>query len=182
MWNPGGCLCHVSLCKYKYLNIGLLQNSDEFIHSHVLNRNVFLMLKVFWLFMLQHKLFVLLPNANFIESFSQGVVIRDKVKWLRADFTAFSMSQHILILPTILMCALITYNRCCVLCCCNYVPMEQNVLRAEQKQLSVGLSHCTGNWTVCWIFMKFAVAVHKQRLSSKRPFCETVSVTVTLLP
>jgi len=52
--------------------------------------------------MLQRKLLVLLPHVNFTDSFSQGVVIRDKVKWLRADFTAFYMSQQILILPTII--------------------------------------------------------------------------------
>jgi hypothetical protein len=57
--------------------------------------------------MQQHKLVVLLPHAKFTDSFCQGVVIRVKVKWLRADLTAFTMSQKILILPTVIMCILI---------------------------------------------------------------------------
>jgi len=47
---------------------------------------------------LQHKLIFLLPHGTSTDSFSVGVVTRDRVNWLPADLTAFTVYQHILIL------------------------------------------------------------------------------------
>jgi len=46
---------------------------------------------------LQHKPFFLLPRITCTDSFSVGVVTRDKVKWLLGNLTPFSVSQPILL-------------------------------------------------------------------------------------
>jgi hypothetical protein len=43
---------------------------------------------------LQQKLVFLLPHGTSTDSFSVGVVTRDKVNWLPADLTAFNVCQH----------------------------------------------------------------------------------------
>jgi len=60
--NPGRCLCCISAIT-NFSLLAFLHKALSFIYSYVLNRNVFLMLKVFWLFTQQHKLLVLLPHA-----------------------------------------------------------------------------------------------------------------------
>jgi len=55
------------------------------------------MLTVVYLSIPQHKLVILLLHVTFTDTFSVGVVRRDKVKWHRADLTAFTVSQQHLI-------------------------------------------------------------------------------------
>jgi len=145
-------------------------NALSFIHSYFLNRNVFLMLKVFWLFMLQHKLAVLLPHASFINNFCQGVVIRDKVKWLRSDFTACTVSQQTVILPTVIKCALITPTGCCKLRHCNYVPFNRRKCYVQNTPSCQSVCHITSKtkpsveflWSSVWQFVTkgFQASVH----------------------
>ena len=128
------------------------------------------MMKVFWLFMLHHKLAVLLPHASFINNFCQGVVIRDKVKWLRSDFTACTVSQQTVILPTVIKCALITPTGCCKLRHCNYVPFNRRKCYVQNTPSCQSVCHITSKtkpsveflWSSLWQFLR--------KLSSKRPF------------
>jgi hypothetical protein len=51
------------------------------------------MLTVVYLSILQHKFVFFLSRGTITESFSLGVVKRDKIKWLQADLTAFTVSH-----------------------------------------------------------------------------------------
>jgi len=64
------------------------------MHSYAINWN-FCTLTVVYFSILQHKLLFLLPNGTCTDKFSVGVLTRDKVKWLRENLTAFSVSQPI---------------------------------------------------------------------------------------
>jgi hypothetical protein len=65
------------------------------------------MLTVFFLFILQHKLFLLLPHGTLKDSFSLGVVTRGKVMLLAADLIAFTVRHNSLILSATIYCTLI---------------------------------------------------------------------------
>jgi len=56
------------------------------------------MLTVVYFSMLQHKLVLLLAKGTFTGSFSVGVMIADKVNWLPANRSAFTMRQQRFIL------------------------------------------------------------------------------------
>jgi len=58
----------------------------------------FYILTVVYLSILQLNLFFCLSHGTFADSFSAGVVTRDKVNWLAADLTACAVRQQILIL------------------------------------------------------------------------------------
>jgi hypothetical protein len=155
---PGRCLCPVSFCNYKYFNIGLFLKSVLFYSFNVLNRNVLLMLKVFSLFMLQHKPVVFLPYANFTDSFCLGVIIRNKLKWLRAGFTACTMIQQILILPTIIKLCLITPSRCCKLRHWKYIPFKSRKCYVQNTHSCQSVCHSISatkpsvkfSWSLVW--------------------------------
>jgi hypothetical protein len=65
------------------------------------------MLTVVYLSILQHNLVFCLPHGTFADSFSAGVVTRDKVNWLAADLTACAVRQQILILAATINCTLV---------------------------------------------------------------------------
>jgi hypothetical protein len=65
-------------------------------------------LTVVYFFIMQDKLVSLLPHEAFTDSFTVGVVTRDKVA--SADRNAFSVCRQILILSAVIIRTLILHN------------------------------------------------------------------------
>ena len=62
---------------------------------------------VFCLSILQHKLVSCLTRSTFTDNVSVGLVTGDKANWLRADLTAFTVIQKILMFSATINCNLI---------------------------------------------------------------------------
>lgn len=178
------CLCPIVFCNYKCFNIGLfpqivlpffivLSQIDKFPACW---RSLSPSCRINWFSSLSH--------GNFTDSFTVGVITRDKGKWLPGYFSAFVLIQQIIILSATINCNFSFSSLCSEFRKCV-------IVRFISKFRMCYLQNTAGRQTACQISSKMKSSDEFSRslpwqffLKVSRAsvrFEETVSVTATLL-